>query len=526
MGSNGNEKSPVQQEPPRPRPRPSSSPSRSLSSSSAETTTPTPTPTPPPPQEPLQQQLHPSPAPTTLTSDIPASTVSKATTVTSRPQEQSSTDSDVIHIPSYSRWFSWNNIHECEVRFLPEFFDGRWPSKTPRVYKYFRNTIIRRFRQNPTRKITFTEARKTIIGDVGSIRRVFDFLEVWGLINYSGSGSKPQLKWEDKESSKSNAAASSQSGDPGGTSAADVAAPKKRLCNGCKSACSIACFTCDKFDLTLCARCYVRGNYRVGVSSTDFRRVEISEEVKTDWTDKETLHLLEAIMHYGDDWKKVAEHVGGRSERECVARFIKLPFREQFVGPPDSAEVDFKFYQSNDQNDSEFGSPTKRMCLTPLADASNPIMAQSAFLSALAGVEVAEAAAHAAVWTLSEVSDRMTKDTIRSLTAGARQQESDVKPNGASSRETLEVVHVEVRLQLEKEEQDVERAIAGIVEVQTKEIQDKIVHFEELELQMEKEWQHLQQMKNLLFVDQLTLLFHKTAARKTGESTVEIIKSE
>lgn len=144
------------------------------------------------------------------------------------------------------------------------------------------------------------------------------------------------------------------------------------------------CWSFVQYDLTLCARCYVRQNYRVGVSSSDFRRVEISEEVKADWNDKETLHLLEAVMQYGDDWKKVSEHVGGRSERECVNRFIKLPFGDQFVGQPDSAEVDDNFYQPKDQtDDAESGlqssatvSSTKRMRFTPLADASNPIMAQ------------------------------------------------------------------------------------------------------------------------------------------------------
>ena len=48
-----------------------------------------------------------------------------------------------------------------------------------------------------------------------------------------------------------------------------------------------------------------------------------------------------------------------------------------------------------------------------------------------------------------------------------------------------------------------------------KEIQDKILHFEELDLQMEKERQQLEGMKNLLFVDQLSLSFRKTYAWKT-----------
>ncbi|KAH7861323.1 hypothetical protein Vadar_024599 [Vaccinium darrowii] len=220
------------------------------------------------------------------------------------------------------RWFSFNNIHECELRFLPEFFDGRSPSKNPRVYKYYRNSIIKKYRENPTAKITFTEARKTIIGDVGSVRRIFDFLDTWGLINYSPSpASKLPLKWDDKETKSITALL--QGTEPA-ANVAECMVPKKKLCSGCKSVCSIACFASDKYDLTLCARCYVRGNYRVGVSSSDFRRVEINEDVKTDWSEKEILLLLEATMHYGDDRKKVAEYVGGRSEMECVTRFFSM----------------------------------------------------------------------------------------------------------------------------------------------------------------------------------------------------------
>lgn len=59
-----------------------------------------------------------------------------------------------------------------------------------------------------------------------------------------------------------------------------------------------------------------------------------------------------------------------------------------------------------------------------------------------------------------------------------------------------------------------------------KEIQDKISRFESLDLQMEKECKQLEQVKNLLFVDQLSLLFHKTNARKTGERTEENVKTD
>lgn len=137
-------------------------------------------------------------------------------------------------------WFTWNGIDECEIRHLPEFFDSASPSKNPRVYKYYRNFIVKHFRDNPNRKITFTEVRKVLVGDVGSIRRVFDFLETWGLINYQPNSAlgKP-LKWEDKET---KADAGSNSNDPSTPMKENL----RRLCSGCKAVCTIACFVCDK----------------------------------------------------------------------------------------------------------------------------------------------------------------------------------------------------------------------------------------------------------------------------------------
>ena len=52
-----------------------------------------------------------------------------------------------------------------------------------------------------------------------------------------------------------------------------------------------------------------------------------------------------------------------------------------------------------------------------------------------------------------------------------------------------------------------------------KNIQDKLVRFEDSDLLMEKECQQLEQMKNMLFLDQLSLLFHKQSAPKSGECT-------
>ncbi|XP_058785581.1 SWI/SNF complex subunit SWI3B [Vicia villosa] len=428
------------------------------------------------------------------------------------PDSKPSADTTVIHIPTHSRWFSWDSIHESELRNIPD------SSKNPRVYKYYRNSIVKFFRFNPNRKITFTDVRKTLVGDVGSIRRVFDFLDAWGLINYhpSSSVAKP-FKWEDKDT-KTESASNSTDSPP-----VPIKETAKRICSNCKNLCAIACFACDKNNMTLCARCFVRGSYKVGTSNTDFKRVEISEETKPDWTEKETLKLLECITNFGDDWKRVSHHVIGRTDKECVARFLKLPFGDQFMHSQRFESAHLADDGCSDllkpSVDAEYESGTagldrssKRMRLTPLADASNPIMAQAAFLSALAGTEVAQAAAQAALTSLSDVY-KSTRINHRSFP----KQEAGVALNGINASDSIQGSLLRANLEREKEESDVENAISEIVKVQMKNIQDKLINFEDLDLQIEKERQQLEQAKSLFLLDQLNLLFRKTSASTTGE---------
>ena len=51
-------------------------------------------------------------------------------------------------IPSCAQWFNFDGIHDIETRSLPEFFCGVFPSKTPEIYKEYRNYIIDLFREN------------------------------------------------------------------------------------------------------------------------------------------------------------------------------------------------------------------------------------------------------------------------------------------------------------------------------------------------------------------------------------------
>lgn len=89
-----------------------------------------------------------------------------------------------VVIPSYSAWFDMSKIHEVERRAVPEFFNSRNRSKTPSIYKEYRDFMVNTYRLRPTEYLTVTACRRNLAGDVCAIMRVHAFLEQWGLINY------------------------------------------------------------------------------------------------------------------------------------------------------------------------------------------------------------------------------------------------------------------------------------------------------------------------------------------------------
>jgi hypothetical protein len=84
-------------------------------------------------------------------------------------------------------WFDMSKIHSVERRALLEFFNSRNRSKTPAIYKDYRDFMINTYRLRPTDYLTVTACRRNLAGDVCAIMRVHAFLEQWGLINYQVS---------------------------------------------------------------------------------------------------------------------------------------------------------------------------------------------------------------------------------------------------------------------------------------------------------------------------------------------------
>jgi SWI/SNF related-matrix-associated actin-dependent regulator of chromatin subfamily C len=105
-------------------------------------------------------------------------------TLESAAREHLISQTHAIVLPSYSTWFDMNAIHDIERKALAEFFNNRNRSKTPAVYKDYRDFMINTYRLNPVEYLTVTACRRNLAGDVCAIMRVHSFLEQWGLINY------------------------------------------------------------------------------------------------------------------------------------------------------------------------------------------------------------------------------------------------------------------------------------------------------------------------------------------------------
>ncbi|XP_038880615.1 SWI/SNF complex subunit SWI3A [Benincasa hispida] len=279
---------------------------------------------------------------------------------------------DLYTIPSQSSWFSWDEIHETEKLALKEFFDGSSISRTPRIYKEYRDFIINRYREEPSSRLTFTEVRKSLVGDVNLLHKVFIFLETWGLINFGATSDDNDLaEVEDGESSVIKI----EEGVPNGirvgampNSVKPISAPpivedsaivngsgfklppltsysdvfsellkqKILVCGNCGQHCGSRYHQCAKDGYLVCENCFKDGNYGEQRLLEDFELktnefIEDSGNIGAVWTEAETLLLLESVLKHGDDWDLVAQNVQTKTKVDCILKLVELPFGDSLL---------------------------------------------------------------------------------------------------------------------------------------------------------------------------------------------------
>uniref|UniRef100_A0A673MWA7 SWI/SNF related, matrix associated, actin dependent regulator of chromatin, subfamily c, member 1a n=1 Tax=Sinocyclocheilus rhinocerous TaxID=307959 RepID=A0A673MWA7_9TELE len=285
-----------------------------------------------------------------------------------------------IIIPSYAAWFDYNSIHEIERRALPEFFNGKNKSKTPEIYLAYRNFMIDTYRLNPQEYLTSTSCRRNLTGDVCAVMRVHAFLEQWGLVNYQVDAESRPLPMGPPPTPHFNVLTDTPSGLVPLHHRPPQVPPAQQMLNFPEKGKDKPT---DLQNFGLRTDIYSKKNPK-GKGAAGGR----------EWTEQETLLLLEALEMYKDDWNKVSEHVGSRTQDECILHFLRLPIEDQYLESSE-ASLGPLAYQP-----------------IPFSQSGNPVMSTVAFLASVVDPRVAAAAAKAALEEFSRVREEVPMELV------------------------------------------------------------------------------------------------------------------
>ncbi|KAM1030722.1 hypothetical protein ACFX2J_034354 [Malus domestica] len=269
-------------------------------------------------------------------------------------------------VPSHCGWFSWTKVHSIEEQMLPSFFNGKSVTRTPDVYLEIRNCIMKKFNANPGTFIELKDLLELEVGEFDARQEIMEFLDHWGLINFhpfpptgssvasiDGDGVVEKDSLVDKlyhfEALQSRSSVVPKTNIttptvlsglfPDSAIAEELVRPEgpavEYHCNSCSADCSRKRYHCQKqADFDLCTDCFNNGKFDSGMSSSDFILMEPAEVPSVsggNWTDQETLLLLEALELYKENWNEIAEHVATKTKAQCILHFVQMPIEDTFL---------------------------------------------------------------------------------------------------------------------------------------------------------------------------------------------------
>lgn len=188
-------------------------------------------------------------------------------------------------------WFLFEEINPIEKAAVPEFFTKKNKSKTPQVYRDYRDFMINSFRLSPTEYLTVTACRRNLAGDVCAVMRVHAVLESWGLINKDVILGKPQLIGPPSTEHFRISADT-----PRGVLPVFPTANEPRIIT--------------EVEITKMKR-------------AEWSRRNIYRLEQESWNNNEDLILLETIEMNGANWDLVSAKTG-RDKEMCIKRFLQV----------------------------------------------------------------------------------------------------------------------------------------------------------------------------------------------------------
>ncbi|NXD88161.1 SMRC1 protein, partial [Halcyon senegalensis] len=252
-------------------------------------------------------------------------------------------------------------------------------------YLAYRNFMIDTYRLNPQEYLTSTACRRNLTGDVCAVMRVHAFLEQWGLINYQVDPESRPMAMGPPPTPHFNVLADTPSGlMPLHIRTPQVPAAQQMLTFPEK----------NKEKPTDLQNFGLRTDIYSKKTLAKASNLSKGASAGREWTEQETLLLLEALEMYKDDWNKVSEHVGSRTQDECILHFLRLPIEDPYL----------------ENSDASLGPLAYQP--VPFSQSGNPVMSTVAFLASVVDPRVASAAAKAALEEFSRVREEVPLELV------------------------------------------------------------------------------------------------------------------
>jgi len=422
-----------------------------------------------------------------------------------QPEEKTNTGAQQLNLmeikrypmvfPSCTQWFDINTIHEIEQQSLPEYFCGKYNSKTPQTYMEYRNYIIKLYRINPHGYLSATTCRRHLAGDVCGIFRIHAFLEHWGIINFNvdpylkphkatmikveGMDAESVLNMEEakKESKELNATLNTSSKHPN--------------CSYCGQICSFIWFKYKVSSITLCESCFERSKQADNVSAKDFEVCTIEppiiENDPSEWTQEELLALLNCIENHKDEWDKTVQEMSilgyKRSKEDCIAKFLGLPISES---------------QSSKASTAISETTNKRPGNNCFYDVSNPIFIQIGLFAK----------------ELEHYTNEEAKKAYSLRKQGVEGEQKTLNEYHMLSKEVVEKIKNKTTRRAKKlarkEMKEIRRLVGLVLEAQMKKVECKMDFFNEFDSLLHSEKQQIKALQAQVFAERLNLSMVKS----------------
>ena len=235
------------------------------------------------------------------------------------PTSEVAIDRD-FHLPSTCRhWFSPDFVSDIERAQLVLF------GVSEGLYFDLRTQIIDAYNADPSKYLSVRQAREaTGFGEVGVLTKVWAFLDFWGIINFhSDPSTAPRYSKKLIDY-------------PIGLPAEKL---RKVVCCCCQAECLFSAFALKREAAPLvplhqiegarfCAACIHARRYPLFFDRNSFAEIDVTlpGTVTKDFSEEETMKLMEGVDRYGSDWESVAKLVGGgKTAAQCLLHFVQIP---------------------------------------------------------------------------------------------------------------------------------------------------------------------------------------------------------